>query len=670
MRRLSVVLAFALLLEAGLPGQSPQPPQQQQPPVFRTDAHFVTVDAYPTRDGKIIEGLTPDDFIVEEDGKPQRVESFEFIDRTTASAETTRRDPNTVRESQLLASDARSRAFVVYLDVEHVSVEGARAARLPLVTMLNRMIGDNDLVAMTSSQVPVDAVTFGRRTVGMEDMVTRNWKWGTRENVRLTPFEEELRQCFPSDPNGNEGWVRDGGAVREVWRVLRDRAREEAVLEHLDNLVAYLGTRREGRTSVIVFSEGWRLFRGDSGLVGYSGRIMPGCSQYLTRYAYVDGMARVRDIIDRANRNNVVFYLVNPAGLTAFDYAISERVLGTGDITQSPIAQGMDNIRDRQSSMQTLAENTDGIAVVNTNDLKAGVTRITDALSAYYLLGYYSTNTAFDGKVRRIRVRVKQDNVEVTHRRAYTAPSAEERAAMARAAESGDAPGGPSPVEEALGNLARLRPSTELYGHATLTGDRVVAVAEMGNVEAVRTALAKPATLEVTVLGPDGAQLGKAESPVSSVTRSGSVTVPVAATVSSITVSAKVRTSEGTFEVKTPTSRDDGGVLGAPVTYRATPSSRSPLVPVASFQFRRTERVHIELPLSGPLENRQARLLGKDGEAVAVSIALTEIERDGRQVLAVDGLLAPLAPGDYVFEVTGSGGGKSDTRFVAIRVTG
>jgi hypothetical protein len=53
--------------------------QQGTKPVFRVGAHFVSVDAYPTRDGRIVEGLSKDDFEIYEDDKPQKVETFEFI---------------------------------------------------------------------------------------------------------------------------------------------------------------------------------------------------------------------------------------------------------------------------------------------------------------------------------------------------------------------------------------------------------------------------------------------------------------------------------------------------------------------------------------------------------------------------------------------------------------
>src|SRR5689334_12240732 len=62
------------------PRAQQQPAQQQgTKPVFRVGAHFVSVDAYPSKDGKIIEGLTKDDFDIYEDDRPQKIDTFEYI---------------------------------------------------------------------------------------------------------------------------------------------------------------------------------------------------------------------------------------------------------------------------------------------------------------------------------------------------------------------------------------------------------------------------------------------------------------------------------------------------------------------------------------------------------------------------------------------------------------
>src|SRR5262249_18789984 len=69
---------------------------------------------------------------------------------------------------------------------------------------------------------------------------------------------------------------------------------------------------------------------------------------------------------------------------------------------------------------QTLAENTDGLAIVNSNNLSRGFKRVVDDLSSYYLLGYYSTGK-LDGKFHAISVRVKRPGVSVRARRGYLA---------------------------------------------------------------------------------------------------------------------------------------------------------------------------------------------------------------------------------------------------------
>ncbi len=82
------------------------------------------------------------------------------------------------------------------------------------------------------------------------------------------------------------------------------------------------------------------------------------------------------------------------------------------------------------NDLKSLAEETDGIAVTDTNDLNAGFRRIADDLAAYYVLGYYTTNTKFDGGLRKITVKLKGKPIRA--RRQYRAPTEAEIAAMAR----------------------------------------------------------------------------------------------------------------------------------------------------------------------------------------------------------------------------------------------
>jgi hypothetical protein len=104
--------------------------------------------------------------------------------------------------------------------------------------------------------------------------------------------------------------------------------------------------------------------------------------------------------------------------------------------------------------------------------------------------------------------------------------------------------------------------------------------------------------------------------------------------------------------------------VGVPLVFRGTASSRIPLRPVADFQFRRNERVRVVWPVAAPPESRSARLLDRRGEPLAVPATITETPGE----INVDVLLAPLAEGDYLVELTTGQGGQSERHLLAFRV--
>jgi hypothetical protein len=89
------VMAIAVVAGAAAQSQQPPAPPAARPPVFRAGAHYVRVDAYPTRDGKIVEGLTKDDFEIYEDGKLQTIEGAEYITFDTWTPDAERKNPRT-----------------------------------------------------------------------------------------------------------------------------------------------------------------------------------------------------------------------------------------------------------------------------------------------------------------------------------------------------------------------------------------------------------------------------------------------------------------------------------------------------------------------------------------------------------------------------------------------
>ena len=239
--------------------------------------------------------------------------------------------------------------------------------------------------------------------------------------------------------------------------MLIDRRREDRVISSFEDIVVYLTNRREARTVVVLVSDGWRLFRPDRILgegaaagkmqvpgtfVGAGGVTRPDlantsnpgvCSQELARLASLDNAQRFRDFLTQARRANISVYTVAPSGMAVFDTNINQQIQSSNPAVPS-LSVDMNRVRGRVESLQTLAENTDGLAIVKTNDVAGGMKRIVDDVSAYYLLTYYSANTKNDGRYRRIEVSTKRPGISMRFRRGYTAPTEAAIAAANKAA--------------------------------------------------------------------------------------------------------------------------------------------------------------------------------------------------------------------------------------------
>ena len=87
-------------------------------------------------------------------------------------------------------------------------------------------------------------------------------------------------------------------------------------------------------------------------------------------------------------------------------------------------------------TLRIMAEQTDGRAIVNRNDLTLAMKQIVRDSSAYYLLGYNSTSAPTDGKFHEIKVRMRRPGVQVRARRGYWALSPADVERMAAVARS------------------------------------------------------------------------------------------------------------------------------------------------------------------------------------------------------------------------------------------
>jgi VWFA-related protein len=230
---------------------SPQQPQQQQdqrPPTFRTEANYVRVDAYPTRNGQPVQDLTADDFEVFEDGKPQAVQQFEHVVVTPAGPQSVRSEPNNIGEMKQLIANPRNRVFVLFLDVQNVSVEGSWHAREPLIRLVDRMIGDDDLVGIMTTRMSAADLVLARKTEVIASGLRSIWPWGERQTLLQDEKERTYEACYPMR--------QQQGIVAEMIA----RKRERQSLTTLHELVTYLRDLREERKAIITVTEGWLLY--------------------------------------------------------------------------------------------------------------------------------------------------------------------------------------------------------------------------------------------------------------------------------------------------------------------------------------------------------------------------------------------------------------------------
>jgi len=128
MSALALVAAAAFVLCAQSPPSASQPPVQPPPAVFKAAANYVRVDVYPTHDGQPVTDLTQNDFEIFEDKAPQPIDAFEHIVIRGNLPQDLRIEPNSVEAGRQAAQNPRARVFVVFLDVNHVEVEGSRIA--------------------------------------------------------------------------------------------------------------------------------------------------------------------------------------------------------------------------------------------------------------------------------------------------------------------------------------------------------------------------------------------------------------------------------------------------------------------------------------------------------------------------------------------------------------
>jgi VWFA-related protein len=691
----------------GQPQQQQQPPQQgqpqqqqppapapadaSQPPVFRSGINFVRVDVILTdKAGNPIADLQPADFDITEDNKPQKIETFKFIKLDGGRAASLNEPVREIRtdydeENEAARDDVR--LFAVFLDDYHVRRGASLSVRKQLATFVENNLGPSDMIGVMYPLESTASVRMTRNhsavTRGLQQFLGRKFEYEPKNQY------EETYAHYPTE--------------------IVEKIRNQVSLSALKALIAHMGSLKEGRKALILVSEGYtniippQMRNADAQMPGLGnpayGNPTAGTNDAMedraSWLASLDMDSDLRDVYDMANKNNVAIYAVDPRGLPGFEFDINE---GINIQTDSKyLSSTMDTLR-------VLAENTDGRAIVNRNDLAVGMKQITRDQSAYYLIGYNSSQAPSDGKFHEIKVRVKRPGIQVRARKGYWALNAEQTArAMAP-----PKPAVPKPVEAAI-NSAIARPSRASVVRTwigTSRGDngktRVTFVWEPlpkapGDHPDGRE---EPARVSLMALGNDGSLVFRGRVPDVAVASTSPAAGVAAANASGsaargaqrVVFDAKpgkvqLRVSvEGSSsqvldseirELNVPDLTAPQPTLGTPLILRARTlpelnklKADPDAIPTASREFSRTDRLVVRVPVYGPggtTPPLKVHILNRAGSAMN-ELPVAPSARPGEQQIELS--VSALPPGEYVLEIkTGDQDGDAK-ELVGFRITG
>ena len=672
-----------------------QAPERAQGGPIRTGINFVRVDVIVT-DGKgePVLDLSADDFTVTEDGKPQKVESFSVV-KIDAAGQAAARPTTVIRsdfDEEREAARPDVRLFVLLLDEYHVRRGNDMAVRKPLTDFIQNQLDPADMIAVMYPLTPVADIRFTRN---------RNEVISAIERFEGRKFNYQPRNMF------EEQYAYYPAAVVE-------RVRNQVTMGALKAASARLGGLREGRKSIIFVSEGFtatlpaQLSDPIAALPGVGNPVgrRPTNTNPTTEMAaqradfmnQADLLSDMREVFNAANRQNTSIYAVDPRGLAAVEYGINEGVSQTTD--RAHLNSSLDTLRN-------LADNTDGRAIINRNDLATGMRQIVRDSSGYYLLGYTSTQAPTDGRFHEIKVRVNRRGVDVRARKGYWAFTADE-AARASAPPKPEAPRAVTAALNSIAEPERGRPARFWIG--TSRGEngltRVTFSWEpVPPLPGSRDASAAPARVALTASSTDGRQLYKGSVPdgpaateaapggsgaaPSGAPAGGVAPAPVSLPAAAVSFEAPpgqaqlrivVEGSKGqvidsvTREVTLPDFTRVQVSLATPRVYRGrTPreiaafKSNPSAVPTADREFSRTDRILIRTEAytpGGAVPELTARLLNRGGGKMA-DVPVQPGERGAGDFELP---LSSLAAGDYLIEINATSASGTAQELIAFKV--
>jgi hypothetical protein len=379
------------------------------------------------------------------------------------------------------------------------------------------------------------------------------------------------------------------------------------------------------------------------------------CNSERRRLNNIDFDRRFMELTRSARAANISFY---PIGVWNPNPVLPVEMLARG---VRPPLQPPAALVD---SLVSLAKDTGGFLVPPMGDVSSGLSRIAGDVGTHYLLGYYTTNTKWDGKLRSIRVQLKRTGAEIRARKDYRAPTAEDIATLSAPRKPGERIVA-APVATALSVLSAARPSAQFFAYGAMAGKILYVTLETPAIAVEAGRWKDGASVDVIAEAADGTSVGLAHGRLGANGRA-SLQVPLDGSAAPASVFVRVRAEGESITQRTQVGADRGVLVGDALAFRS--SGRGLAIPVASFVFARDERLRLEWPVLGAVDRFEARFLDRYGLPLKFRVAVDDQPVLGARRLVATLSLSSLGRGDYVIELAASAGAQTERHYLAVRV--
>ena len=393
--------------------------------VFRIETALVEVEVHVTDSrGRRITDLKQEDFQLFEDGAPQEIAPVEYIAEPAPEA-APRLSTTATQEETVRRQEAASRRTTRVLIVSHVGPGETSRVKRAIRQFIENKLAPGVLVSL-------DGAAFTDDKQRLLDLLEGRI---AASELPGKPFRADVQAGTDfSEQDQSEQQEQGFGATKEGFsNIIQDQEGRSNLFRYVD-LITGLGVY-PGKKVLVLFSRGLKL-----GYSQHQGKLAEG-GLFNQRGMFVnlentDLMHRLRA---EAMRTRIQFYVVDARGLNALDQSGTaahstlavENQFRTATPTKKQLKAarmlprmlsqtaglGEDSYLSRQG-LRMLAEQTDGKAVLNTNDLGVVFDLVNDDLRGYYLVGYYPPERT-PGVFRKIEIRMKQPDLKVSHRKGF-----------------------------------------------------------------------------------------------------------------------------------------------------------------------------------------------------------------------------------------------------------